>query len=201
MARTAWNSMTVTSGVSARKNTVSTAPVAKNAPETTATGRTPTRSVRKPASGFSTRAATVPGSSTIPASSAVPPQSPSTYRGSTSVTPMNDAFNRFCAMKPARYCADENIFMLTSGSSTRFCLRTNSTRKTTPKTSGAHTKGLATEKLLASENASNTPPNPKVENVSEVASRRAALSGASDGLIATTAATPSTSVMTTSKTK
>ncbi len=91
--------------------------------------------------------------------------------------------------------------MLTSGWSTRFCLRTNSTRKTTPKTSGAHTNGLATEKLLASENASNTPPKPRVENVSEVASRCADLSGAADGLTAMAATTPSTTVMTTSKTK
>ena len=77
--------------------------------------------------------------------------------------PMYDAFRKFCATKPARYCAEENISMLMSGWSTRFCLRTNSTRNTAPSTSGTQMNGLSKEKLLASENASSTPPKPSVE--------------------------------------
>ena len=201
MARTAWNSVVTRRGVSASRNDMSTAPVARNAPDTSATGRTPTRSVSTPASGLSRSAATVPGRSTTPASSADPPHSPSTYSGTTSVTPMNEAFNRFCAMNPARYWREAKISMLTSGSDTRFCRRTNSARNKAPNASGAHTKGLVTEKLLASENASKSPPNPNVESDSDHTSSRASRSGASEGLMASTAAAASIAIVAASSTK
>ena len=114
---------------------------------------------------------------------------------------MKEAFSRFCAMKPARYWRDEKISMLISGSSTRFCRRTNSTRNSAPSTSGAQMNGLSNEKLLAFENASSSPPNPSVDCASDTTSRRALLSGAAEGLMATAAAAASANMMTTSSTK
>ena len=88
VARTPCSTMISQNGVDSSMNAMETAPAAKHTEPTVITGRAPMRSTKYPANGFTTNAATVPGSSESPASSAVPPHCPSTNSGSTSVIPM-----------------------------------------------------------------------------------------------------------------
>ena len=70
------------------------------------------------------------------------------------------------------YWPDLKMPMLMSGSSTRFCRRTNSTRNTAPATSGPQTNGLVSAKLLASENPSSKPPKPSADSMNDSVSNR-----------------------------
>ena len=186
-ARTPWNTTAIHNGEAPSSSTIAQAPAASAAPPAVQTRRGPKRSVSTPASGLSTRAATVPGRRTMPASRAVPLHSPSTYSGTTSVTPMKDANRRFSTANPSMYWRFLKISMLMSGFSMRRWRRTKAKRHALPTSAGAQMRASAAEKLLALDSPSNSPPNPRVESASESASRRAARSSALPGRMSASA--------------
>ena len=118
----------------------------------------------------------------------------------TNVTPMNEACSRHNTANPTVYWPDLKMPMLMSGSSTRFCRRTNSTRNTAPAASGPHTNGLVSAKLLASENPSSRPPKPSADSMNDNVSNRS-LRLPSPPRTSSAVATPSTATPASSSTK
>ena len=114
---------------------------------------------------------------------------------------MKEANSRFCAAKPALKRREPNTPRSMSGLSKRFWRTMNAAHTATPATSGIHTYGLLREKDDALLKPSSTPPRPKVDKISEPASRRAEASCGFEGLTSARAHSVNTQVNAARRTK